>query len=295
MILETLFWRPCFSIDGEGSAGGGEGESGGEGGAGNEGDKPAVESKKVEVDEKEYTDLKSLKDTIGDNFDAEKWGKLKGFDVEKVVENMEFGTAVEKDALLQAILKERIVAQKAGRKVNLNKILKNFEAELEPETPAGKKKGNEAKPGEERPKGDPRVEELYQEKVQREAKDHQKTFDDTFDKAITESKIKMTAGEKKALKNLVESAYVNEIMKNKSKDFVPDYKDIQKIIKTAFKDIQTYRDEIMSDTFRTLLDSKDESPDGLNGGKPSNIQKTTKTATREERHAAIAADIRSLG
>jgi len=292
MLIDFLkrFSLVCFAPDDDGTGGGGE--DNGEGAENDPApdDQEKEESVKVEVDEKEYKSLQEFKEKAGEDFDAEKWGKLKGFDPAKVVENMEFGNAVEKDALLQAILTERIQAQREGRKVNLSKILKNFDKEIDgiESEPKGKQK-------EVAPAADPRVEELYKEKILREANDEQTKFDGQFTKTITDMKLDLDDFEKNLLKSAVEFAYIQKIKSDAR--YRPEYSEIKNIIKEAFKPIEAYRKSILSKYNKEITEGADESPDGVSGDGSINLGKKydARKATPEERHEAMAAELRSKG
>lgn len=245
---------------------------------------PAPDTK-IEVSEKEYKDLKGFREKAGDDFDAEKWGKLKSFDPDKVAENMEFGSAVEKDNFVQAVLRERLAAQKEGRKVSMAKIMADFKDELDSGATPDLKASAAPK--------DPRIdahEEYIRKQQEKEIVD---AFNKGFDEEFKTQKLSLSTREKSFLNKLVEQAFMDNLKLT--------MKDLPSVMKESSKEVLEYRKELQQQWNKEisgdLPDEGEEAPTPVSGtpAQPGKKGYDPRKATSAERVGVIANELRERG
>ena len=280
MAINNLdLFKPVFDTDPESSAGGAPGS-----------EAPAgAEDEQIQVSKSEYDNWQSTKKILGDNFDGERYSKIKDIDPAEYASMKSFVDIVDGNEEVYDVVKEMLTAKREGRPYDFSGFTKQAvsaakEAVKAPGAPANL--GKEQKPGipEEAQK---RLNALESKFEQQEVEKFEKQFSDKFEETCS-SLGKMTQREKSILRQAVEKAIID--------DEKLTLKDVANVVKDRFeKELKPFRQELIKEYAGKAIDESDESPESLGGGSPAIPGKSydPSKATSNERVSQFSQELRA--
>lgn len=259
-------FRPRFLYTDPENAGGGS--DGGAGGAAEEwmAQNPHAEgdaADEVTVKRGEYNDLWSTRKNLGKDFDPEVYKQKSAIDMEEYTGMKSFVDIVEKNEKIYDVVAEMIKAEREGREPDFSKFTKaqvaaagaavDAAAGGQPKSGAGAPAANAQKPGETNAQYEQRLGRI--ESMLKEQNDEKLLgqFNQVYDKVL--GGLKLSEREKTLLRRNVEDAFANNDKLT--------LKDIERITKEQYADIEEYRKELLGEHNRKLIEG--------DGGEPAPV------------------------